>query len=148
MTFLEALIRNDVLQATLVAWIVAQTLKVILAVRRQHRFDFRWFLGTGGMPSAHSAGVSALALGVGWANGFDTPFFAVSLMFALVTMFDAQGVRRAAGRQAVVLNKILDELYFRGQVSEERLRELIGHTPMEVVAGSAIGCWLAWLICR
>lgn len=144
---LKELFQNQVLWATLTAWIVAQTLKVLVATRRQHRFDFRWFLGTGGMPSAHSAGVSALAVGMGLVAGFHTPGFAVALMFALVTMFDAQGVRRAAGRQAVVLNKILDEFYFRGQVSEERLRELIGHTPMEVVVGSLIGLGIALWIC-
>lgn len=99
------------------------------------------------MPSAHSAGVSALGIGTGLIAGFQSPAFAVTLMFALVTMFDAQGVRRSAGRQAVVLNKILDELYVRGQVSEERLRELLGHTPVEVIAGALIGCSVAMVWC-
>lgn len=130
------------------AWIVAQTLKVFLAARRQKRFDFRWFLGTGGMPSSHSAGVSALAAGVGLQSGFHTPGFALALMFALVTMFDAQGVRRAAGKQAVVLNKIIDEMYLKGVISEERLKELLGHTPIEVVAGAAVGALLAVWMCR
>jgi uncharacterized protein len=147
MALLKELFQNDVLRATLTAWIVAQTIKVLLAVRRQNRFDFRWFLDTGGMPSAHSAGVSALAVGFGLSTGFHTAGFAVAFMFALVTMFDAQGVRRSAGRQAIVLNKILDELYFRGQVSEERLRELLGHTPIQVLVGSLIGCWIALWIC-
>ena len=140
--------QNQVLVSTLAAWIVAQTLKVLLAVKNRHHFDVRWFLGTGGMPSAHSAGVSALAVGVGLQLGFHTPGFAVAAMFALVTMFDAQGVRRAAGRQGIVLNKMIDELYARGQVSQERVKELLGHTPIEVIAGAAIGCLTAVLLCR
>ena len=148
MSALAQLLQNRVLGATLAAWVIAQTLKVLLAVRRKHQFDVRWFLGTGGMPSAHSAGVSALFMAVGLQLGFHTPAFAVSLMFALVTMFDAQGVRRATGRQAVALNKLIDELYARGQVSQERIKELLGHTPIEVFVGSALGCLIAFLICR
>lgn len=145
---LHQFFQNQVLWATLAAWLVAQTLKVFLAVRREHQFDFRWFLGTGGMPSAHSSGVSALAVGVGLTTGFHTAGFAVALIFALVTMFDAQGVRRAAGRQAVLLNKILDEIYSRGELSESRLKELVGHTPIEVFVGAAIGALLAMILCR
>ncbi len=148
MTRLGQLFQNQVLLCTLVAWVIAQTLKVFLLVRQQRRFDVRWFLGTGGMPSAHSAGVAALATGVGLENGFQAAGFAVAAMFALVTMFDAQGVRRAAGRQAVVLNKMIDEVYLSGQVSEERLKELIGHTPFEVFVGAAVGCLVALGIYR
>jgi len=142
------LFQNRVLWAALAAWVVAQTLKVLLAVRRKHRFDARWFLGTGGMPSAHSAGVSALAIAVGRQIGFHTPGFAVALIFALVTMFDAQGVRRSVGRQAIALNKMLDEFYVKGQVSQERLMELLGHTPVEVFVGAALGCGIATLFYR
>ena len=148
MTRLSQFLQNRVLAATMVAWISAQTIKVLTAIRHQRRFDFRWFLGTGGMPSAHSAGVAALATGVGLQMGFHTATFATATMFALVTMFDAQGVRRAAGRQARVLNKIVDEVYEKGQVSEERLKELLGHTPIEVFAGGALGCLIAMLLCR
>lgn len=148
MDFFSESFSNQVLWATLLAWVVAQTAKVTLAVRRRHRFDVRWFLGTGGMPSAHSAGVSALATAVGLQVGFETALFAVSLIFALVTMFDAQGVRRAAGRQAIALNKIVDELYARGQVSEERVKELLGHTPVEVLVGAMVGLVIAVLVCR
>ncbi len=101
----------------------------------------------GGMPSVHSAGVAALATGVGLQTGFESANFAVALVLALVTMFDAQGVRRAAGKQAVVLNKMINEVYISGQVSEERLKELIGHTPIEVLVGAVIGCLLAVWIC-
>jgi len=100
------------------------------------------------MPSAHSAGVSALAIAVGRQIGFHTPGFAVALIFALVTMFDAQGVRRSVGRQAIALNKMLDEFYVKGQVSQERLMELLGHTPVEVFVGAALGCGIATLFYR
>ncbi len=148
MTPLAQLLQNQVLWVTLAAWLVAQTIKILLEIQRQHHFDVRWIIGTGGMPSAHSAGVSALAAGVGLKMGFHTAGFAVALIFALVTMFDAQGVRRAAGRQAIVLNKIIDELYVSGQISEERLKELLGHTPIEVLIGGLIGCFMAVLMCR
>lgn len=148
MTLLAELSQNRVLWTTLLGWLVAQSVKVTIAVRQKNRFDVRWFLGTGGMPSAHSAGVSALAVAVGLQLGFDTAGFAVALIFALVTMFDAQGVRRAAGRQAIVLNKMIDEIYAKGQVSQERLKELLGHTPFEVFVGSALGSLIALLMYR
>lgn len=142
------LFQNRVLGATLLGWLIAQSIKVAIAVRQKNRFDVRWFLGTGGMPSAHSAGVSALAMSVGFQMGFHTAAFAVALIFALVTMFDAQGVRRAAGKQAGVLNKMIDEIYAKGQVSQERLKELLGHTPIEVFVGSALGSLIAVLMYR
>ena len=148
MSAVSQLLQNRVLWSTLLGWVIAQTIKVLLAVRRRHKFDVRWFLGTGGMPSAHSAGVSALAMAVGFQVGFHTAAFAVALIFALVTMFDAQGVRRATGRQAIVLNRIIDDLYVRGQVSQERVLELLGHTPIEVFVGAAIGCAVAGLMFR
>ena len=148
MTRFAQFLQNQVLWVTLTAWLIAQSLKILLEARKQGKFDSRWILGTGGMPSAHSAGVSALATGVGLKMGFHTAGFAVALIFALVTMFDAQGVRRAAGRQAVVLNKIIDELYVHGHLSEGRLKELIGHTPLEVVVGGVIGCGMAIVLCR
>ncbi len=148
MTFLTQLFQNRVLWTTLLAWVVAQSIKVAIAVRQKRRLDVRWFLGTGGMPSAHSAGVSALAMAVGFQLGFHTAAFAIALIFALVTMFDAQGVRRAAGKQAGVLNKMIDEIYAHGQVSQERLKELLGHTPVEVFVGSALGSLIAVLMYR
>jgi len=142
------LLENRVLWAAAVGWIVAQSIKVLRAVRQKRRFDVRWFVGTGGMPSSHSAGVSALASAVGLEQGFHSPIFAVALMFALVTMFDAQGVRRATGRQAVLLNKIVDEMYAGGQVSQERVMELLGHTPVEVFVGALLGCAISVLMYR
>jgi len=135
--------QNHILKVTLFAWAFAQTLKVALGVLRTKRFDFRWFIGTGGMPSAHAAGSSALAVVVGRDLGFERPEFALAAVFAMVTMFDAQGVRRAAGTQASILNKILDDIYWKGKIEGDRLKELIGHTPVEVFTGSIMGILLA-----
>ena len=146
--FFIQIAKNKVLLATLLSWFVAQTLKVILGVIRQKRFDFRWFLGTGGMPSSHAAGVCALAAAVGLTFGFYSPMFAVTLVFTIIVMFDAQGVRRTVGKQAEILNKILDDIYWRGKVSEDRLKELLGHTPIEVLAGTILGTVIALIIIK
>lgn len=141
--FFYGLWHNHVLVVTFIAWSIAQTIKVSLGVLRTKRFDFRWFIGTGGMPSAHAAGSSALAVIIGFDYGFDTVMFALAAVFAIVTMFDAQGVRRSTGRQAAILNKLLDDIYWKGKIEEDRLKELIGHTPVEVFMGSIIGILLA-----
>ncbi|MBI5873838.1 MAG: divergent PAP2 family protein [Candidatus Omnitrophica bacterium] len=142
------ILHNHVLMVTLLAWAIAQTIKVALGVLRTKRFDFRWFIGTGGMPSAHAAGSSALATIIGLEYGFQTLVFALAAVFAMVTMFDAQGVRRSTGKQAELLNKILDDIYWRGKIEETRLKELIGHTPIEVFMGSIIGILLAVIFQR
>lgn len=132
-------VTNRPLLAAVLGWIVAQGFKVLGGVIRQRRFNFRWLIGTGGMPSAHSAGVSALTTAVGLTNGWDSPLFAVSLIFALVTMFDAQGVRRAAGQQARALNAILDDIYWKRSIAEGHVIQFLGHTPVEVFIGGALG---------
>ncbi len=138
-----ALMRNRIFMTTVASWVIAQTLKVTIGVVRQRRFDFRWFVGTGGMPSSHAAGASCLATAIGLAHGFDSVDFALGASFALVVMFDAQGVRRATGRQARILNKITDDIYWQGKINDNRLRELIGHTPVEVIVGFFVGVAIA-----
>jgi hypothetical protein len=135
--------KNKILLVTMLAWFVAQTIKVILGVARERRFDFSWFIGTGGMPSSHAAGAAALATSSGIKLGFDSAIFALSCMFALVTMFDAQGVRRSTGKQAELLNKIVNDIYFQGRITEHRLKELIGHTPIQVIMGGLLCIYLA-----
>jgi hypothetical protein len=138
--------KNKVFIITLYAWIIAQTIKVVIGVIRQRKFDFRWLIGTGGMPSSHAAGAACLATILGLECGFDSAYFALAASFAIVVMFDAQGVRRSTGRQARILNKITDDIYWQGRTSEGRLRELIGHTPIEVLAGTLLGIAVAfWL---
>ncbi|MDD5680719.1 MAG: divergent PAP2 family protein [Candidatus Omnitrophica bacterium] len=135
--------RFDILLTTLIAWFIAQSIKVLLGVLREKRFDFKWFVGTGGMPSSHAAAVSALTTAVGLHTGFSSPSFCIALVFTIVVLFDAQGVRRSSGKQAEILNKILDDIYWKKKIQEERLRELIGHTPIEVFTGAFLGIFVA-----
>lgn len=137
--------RNKILMTTIAAWAIAQTIKVSIGVVRERHFDFRWFVGTGGMPSSHVAGASCLATAVGLNYGFSSVYFALAAAFTLVVMFDAQGVRRASGKQAHILNKITEDIYWRGRIDEGRLRELIGHTPVEVIAGFILGTVIAFV---
>jgi len=137
------IIKNKIFMTTLSAWVIAQTIKVTIGVINQRRFDFRWFVGTGGMPSSHAAGASCLATAIGMDCGFNTVYFALAASFAVVVMFDAQGVRRSSGRQARILNKIMDDIYWQGKIHEGRLRELVGHTPIEVIVGFLLGVTIA-----
>ena len=130
---------NQAFFSWLIACLVAQGIKILLGVVRLRRFDFRWLIGTGGMPSTHAAGVTALSAAVGLQTGFDSPLFAIAVAFTVITVFDAQGVRRWSGRQAQILNKILEDIYFKRRIQEQRLKELSGHTPIEVLAGMGIG---------
>jgi len=137
------LAQNKIFMTTLSAWIIAQTIKVTIGVIRQKRFDFRWFVGTGGMPSSHAAGASCLASAIGLEYGFSSVYFALAASFAIVVMFDAQGVRRSTGKQAHILNKIMDDIYWQGRIQENHLRELVGHTPIEVIGGFILGVTIA-----
>ena len=140
------ILHNKILWVTLAVWAIAQTVKVILGVIRERRFNFKWFIGTGGMPSSHAAGVTALAVTCGMEYGFKSVYFALAAVFALVTMFDAQGVRRSTGQQAEILNKIMDDMYWKGRIEEARLKEFIGHTPFQVLVGFMMGIVLALLL--
>lgn len=144
--FFQAILDNKVFIITMMAWIIAQCFKVFLGVVRERRFNFRWFIGTGGMPSSHAAGATALATVCGLSLGFDSVTFALAAVFALVTMFDAQGVRRQTGQQAGILNMILDDIYWKGRVESNRLKELIGHSPTQVVIGAIIGLMTALVL--
>jgi len=128
---------------TVSTWLIAQATKVIIGVFRKKRFDFRLFIGSGGMPSAHAAGASCLGTAIGIECGFDSVYFALAFAFAIVVMFDAQGVRRSTGKQASILNKIMDDIYWKGKIQEGELRELIGHTPFEVIIGLFLGIAIA-----
>ena len=135
----HAWLANRAFISWLVACLLAQAIKIMLGALRLKRFDFRWLIGTGGMPSTHAAGVTALSVAVGLQTGFDSPLFASAVAFTIITLFDAQGVRRWSGRQAQVLNKMLEDIYFKRRIQEQRLKELLGHTPIEVLVGMGIG---------
>ncbi len=137
------LAQNTPIWAGLLAWAAAQSIKMTLAWRKTHEFDFRYFVSTGGMPSAHSAAVCALATSVAFNAGLASPVFAVALAFAIIVMFDAQSVRRAAGQQARLLNQIVQELFKEHHLSTHKLAELLGHTRLEVFFGMLLGILVA-----
>jgi len=133
--------------AVVLSWFLAQLAKIVRGFARERRFNFRWLFDTGGMPSSHSATVACLATTVGLYYGFQTMPFLIVLIFTIITMFDAAGVRRNVGRQAKVLNKMLEDVYEKGGVPEQRVKELLGHTPVEVFAGAFVGITIGLLFC-
>lgn len=139
---------NRAFQSWLIACLAAQGIKIVLGALRLKRFDFRWLIGTGGMPSTHAAGVTALCVTVGQLTGFDSPLFALAAAFTVITLFDAQGVRRWSGRQAQLLNRMLEDIYFKRRIQEQRVKELLGHTPLEVLAGMGVGIATATILHR
>lgn len=140
---LGEILQNTPLWAALIGWAAAQGIKIILALITDRKFDASRIMGTGGMPSSHSSFTMALSFSIGKYHGFDSPLFAIALIFSFVTMYDAQGIRRAAGKHAEILNNLILE-HKMPDVGE--LKELLGHTPLEVAAGAmlglAIGLWL------
>ncbi len=140
------LITNWVLIIPLCAWVLAQLIKMLIALAQGKGIDLSFFVSSGGMPSAHSAMVSALATSVAMTDGFGSTFFAISVILALIVMYDAAGVRQSVGQQSVVLNRIILELKRKEPLVkiEADLRELMGHTPFEVFIGGALGIALAW----
>lgn len=133
--------------AVFLSWFLSQLMKVVRGMKREKKFNFRWLFDTGGMPSSHSAAVACMATVVGLYYGFNTIPFLIVLVVMLLTMFDAAAVRRNIGRQAQILNKILEDVYQKGQVPEKRLKELLGHTPIEVFAGAFLGILIAFVLC-
>lgn len=131
---------NQVLVVAVLACLTAQGLKVVIELIRDRKINFRYLVTTGGMPSAHSALVGALATAIGQSMGWSSPEFAIACLFAVIVMYDAAGVRQAAGRQAKLLNQITEELFQDGHnFNEEKLKELLGHTPFQVLVGLMLG---------
>lgn len=119
--------------------LAAQLTKFLVTLFRDGTVNFKRLVELGGLPSAHSASVAALSTGVALEQGVQSPLFGVTAFYSLMTMYDAAGLRRSAGKQAEVLNRIVDDLKITRRVPEERLLELLGHTPFEVLAGAAFG---------
>lgn len=132
-------IQNKYIYIPILLWFFIQLFKVISDLVITKRFNFKRIMGAGGMPSSHSAIVTGLATLIGKYEGVNTPIFAVSLILALVVMYDACGVRRAAGKQAALLNKIIETPGLTGVQVRERLVEALGHTPIQVFVGALIG---------
>lgn len=142
MTYLKDFLSNSVVWTAVLGWVVAQALKIIFTWDK--RLDFKRIVGSGGMPSSHAAFVMSLAMAVGFELGFNTPEFAMAGVMAFVVMYDATGVRRSAGQQAAILNKLVDSIQRADfPKTEKRLKELLGHTPIEVFAGAILGIIIA-----
>ena len=139
MNNLQLALTNKYLYVTFLLWLCIQIFKVIYDLVTTKKFNFKRIIGAGGMPSSHSAVVTCLATLVGKAEGTDSIMFAMATIFALVVMYDAAGVRRAAGKQAHLLNKIIETPGLTGVEVQERLVEVLGHTPLQVIVGATLG---------
>ena len=140
------ILTNQVLLVAIIACLAAQLSKLLVELTKNRKFNLRVLVTTGGMPSAHSAFVGALAVGVGQTLGWASPEFAIAFIFAVIVMYDAAGVRQAAGKQARILNQIIDELFSQGkEFNEDRLKELLGHTPFQVIVGLSMGIAISCL---
>ena len=144
------IIFNDVLIVALASWFIAQLAKIVINAIVNKKIDFERLFGDGGMPSGHSATVTAAALMIGIHEGFATPIFGLALLFAIVVMHDATGVRREAGKHARSILNIVEQLndYFKehdDKIKTEKLKVLVGHTPLQVAIGSALGALIAFV---
>lgn len=147
MTLLQQLLDNRILTASVLAWFTAQVLKVLLTLIIERKLDWSRLLGLGGMPSSHTSVVVALAIGTGLRMGFNSSMFAITAVLSAITMTDAAGVRRAAGQQAAMLNKVAQDIIAHGgNVPDETLKELLGHTPLQVLMGALLGALIAILV--
>ncbi|HEX8733490.1 MAG TPA: divergent PAP2 family protein [Ktedonobacterales bacterium] len=145
---LALLAANRPLWAAASGWFIAQLIKTLVAVRKDKRLNLGHLVGAGGMPSSHSALVMGLATGIARIDGLDSVAFALAAVFAGVVMYDAAGVRLAVSKQARILNRMLDDFFHERGIAEQKLRELIGHTPIQVFAGALIGIIMGLLLTR
>jgi membrane protein len=148
MHHIHRVLENKVLGVAILCWFVAQTLKVIFTIIIDRKLDFTRFVGSGGMPSSHSSFVIGLANSIGLTEGYDSTLFALSLVFALVVMYDAAGVRQSVGQQAIILNQLFDEFDKQNKIWKDydKLKELVGHTPIEVFFGALLGIVLSTVL--
>lgn len=133
------LISNRVLMAGFIAWLLAQFLKIFTKRFKKGVWDVRAFVDSGGMPSSHSALCTAITTAIAMTQGFGSPLFATALAFSAIVMYDAAGVRRHAGKHAEVLNQVVLEVMVNHPVGEIKLKEVLGHTPRQVICGAILG---------
>lgn len=140
------ILNNRALLVSLSACFIAQAIKLVVDLVINKKLNVRSLVTTGGMPSSHSALVTALATEVGQQTGWESPDFAIATIFAIIVMYDAAGVRQAAGKQARILNQIIDELFQeKPEFNEDRLKELLGHTPFQVIVGLLLGIAISYM---
>ena len=140
------LLQNKILIAAVLALVIAQFAKGVAALITERKFDFRYIAGSGGMPSSHSAFVTALATSAGRVDGVNSAAFAISVVLAAIVMYDAAGVRRAVSIQARILNQMMEDYFHKKGIKQEKLRELVGHTPFQVFVGAILGLIIAILV--
>ncbi|MCL2397142.1 MAG: divergent PAP2 family protein [Defluviitaleaceae bacterium] len=146
MSFFDEIQLNYALWIAVVAWAAAQVLKIIYELARTRRVKWGLILSSGGMPSSHSSFVTAITTTIGIREGFDTYLFALAAIISMIVMYDASGVRRAAGKQAKVINDLLESIENTGIKLDKKLKEMLGHTPIEVAAGGILGIVIAVLM--
>ncbi|MBR5302612.1 MAG: divergent PAP2 family protein [Clostridia bacterium] len=146
MSVVLEILSNRFVQGGFLAWAIAQALKVVLTLIISRKFDSSRMWGSGGMPSSHSSTTCALMMMIGFSEGFDSAVFALAFAFSAIVMYDAAGVRRSTGKNAAVLNRLIDRLYTDGSFDEEHLKELVGHTPVQVLAGALLGILIGTLM--
>lgn len=139
MEYFNELFDNKPLWIAITSFFLAQFTKIILHLVSYKKFDMKLIMGSGGMPSSHSSFVMALTTAVGIKEGLDSTYFAIATVISFVIMYDAAGVRRAAGNQAAIINRILDNVGNQNIKIDKKLKELLGHTPIEVAAGAVLG---------
>ncbi len=144
MLYIREFFDNKIIIISIVSWAAAQLIKIVLDLAATGKVDWELMFASGGMPSSHSSFVCSMATAVGINMGFDSAAFAIAFVLAVVVMYDAAGVRRAAGSHAVIINKLMDNLNIK---IDEKLKELIGHTPIQVGAGAILGIVIA-LLCN
>ncbi len=148
----SGIFQNEILGAAFYSWLIAQLIKFFHVLYVTRKFDLTRLVGSGGMPSSHSSFVMGLSTAVGLKIGFDTPEYAIALGIALIVMYDASGVRRAVGMQASILNRIIQDFIEVKKFEEikklegQRLKELVGHTPIQVFAGALLGIIMAYIM--
>lgn len=135
---------NKIIIVSFISWFVAQSLKITIEGIMHKRIDFSRMISSGGMPSSHSALVTSMSTAIGLSEGFNSSIFALALGFACIVMYDASGVRLAVGKQAKILNQILEDAQ-NHHFEAEKLKELIGHTPIQVFAGGLLGILITLL---
>ena len=146
MEVIGEILKNKYIVIPLLLWFCIQIFKVIYDLITTKKFNFKRIMGAGGMPSSHSAVVTSLATMVGKNYGTDSAIFAIAVIFAFIVMYDAAGVRRAAGKQAQLLNKIVETPGLTGVQVTEKLVEVLGHTPTQVIVGATIGVIVGLLV--
>ncbi|MBU4562206.1 divergent PAP2 family protein, partial [bacterium] len=140
---LSLIFRNKIIIIAFITWILNQSLKLMVFYITEKKWDIRRFVGAGGMPSTHSALSVCVAVTIGLKEGWESPLFALAIVIAFIIMADAAGVRRETGEQAKVLNKIILEFFEERKIRDKNLKELVGHTPFEVIVGAFIGIVMA-----